>query len=107
LYVFDRQKLFVGSMNFDQRSVRLNTEVGVIIYSAALAQQTGTRFERMTEPANAYTVQLAGGADGSSRLTWQTVEAGQPVVIEHEPARHWWQRVWVGVLRLLPLEREL
>ena len=39
LFVFDRQKIFMGSMNFDQRSRHLNTEVGLIIDSAELAQQ--------------------------------------------------------------------
>jgi putative cardiolipin synthase len=39
LFVFDRQRLFIGSMNFDQRSMHLNTEIGLIIDSPALAQQ--------------------------------------------------------------------
>jgi cardiolipin synthase C len=45
LFVFDRRKVFIGSMNFDQRSKRINTEVGLIIDSPELAQQTAIRFE--------------------------------------------------------------
>jgi putative cardiolipin synthase len=37
-------------MNFDQRSIRLNTEVGLIIQSPELAEQTARRFEAMTQP---------------------------------------------------------
>ena len=33
LFVFDRKRLFIGSMNFDQRSMHLNTEIGLIIDS--------------------------------------------------------------------------
>ena len=34
------QWTFIGSMNYDQRSRRLNTEDGLIIHSAELAAQT-------------------------------------------------------------------
>src|SRR6185369_11868110 len=50
-FVFDRQKLFVGSMNFDQRSLHLNTELGLIIESPELAQQVAARFESIAQPA--------------------------------------------------------
>jgi putative cardiolipin synthase len=36
-YAVDGTKIFVGSFNFDPRSARLNTELGVVIESAALA----------------------------------------------------------------------
>src|ERR1700687_5482977 len=58
LFVFDRQKLFIGSMNFDQRSYRINTEVGLIIDSPELAKETAERFDTMTQPANAYSIAL-------------------------------------------------
>lgn len=65
LFVFDRQKLFIGSMNFDQRSMHLNTEIGLIIDSPELAQQITARFEAMVQPANSYRLELrpndAGG----------------------------------------------
>ncbi|HEX7374587.1 MAG TPA: phospholipase D family protein, partial [Steroidobacteraceae bacterium] len=56
LFVFDRRKLLIGSMNFDQRSKRLNTEVGLIIDSPELAQQTALRFEAMAQPEESYRV---------------------------------------------------
>ena len=95
-------------MNFDQRSKRLNTEVGLIIDSAELASQTATRFDGMTKPENAYALALRQGANGGSeQLVWQTLEQGQPVVYTREPARSAWQRLKIRILSLLPLDREL
>ena len=58
LFVFDRKRLFIGSMNFDQRSMHLNTEIGLIIDSPELAQQVAARFEAMVQPANSYMLAL-------------------------------------------------
>src|SRR5581483_2897856 len=58
LFVFDRAAVFVGSMNLDQRSVRLNTEMGLIIESDQLADTIGARFDGLASPDNAYEVVL-------------------------------------------------
>ncbi len=105
LYVLDRRRLFIGSMNLDQRSRRLNTEVGLIIDSAELAQETAKRFEAMTLPENSYAVVLPD--QHSTQLAWRTVENGATVEYKREPARHAWQRVEVKFLSLLPLDHEL
>jgi cardiolipin synthase C len=107
LYVLDRQRLFIGSMNLDQRSRRINTEVGLIIDSGELAQETAKRFEAMTLPENSYTVTLPAAPDQSPHLIWRTVENGTAVEYKIEPARHPWQRVEVKILSLLPLDSEL
>jgi cardiolipin synthase C len=109
LYVFDRRKVFIGSMNFDQRSKRINTEIGLIIESAELAQQIALRFDAMVKPDNCYILALSSvGAPGnSSRLVWRTEEDGHRVEYTREPARSGWQRLKVRFLSLLPLSREL
>lgn len=107
LFVFDRQQLFIGSMNFDQRSVRLNTEVGLIIASPELAQQTAARFEAMTQPASAYAVVLDPGANGRQRLLWRTLEKGVPTTYSREPSPTLRRRLVVALLSLLPLDKEL
>ena len=108
LMVFDRGSLYVGSMNFDQRSIRLNTEVGLIIQSPELAEQTARRFEAMTQPQSSYSVTLQqADPRAEPRLNWSTVEAGHPVSYSVEPARSAWQRLKVRLLSLLPLDREL
>jgi putative cardiolipin synthase len=107
LLVFDRSGTYVGSMNFDERSRRLNTENGVIIHSGELAAQTLHRFDLMTEPANAYAVRLQEEPGDAPQLTWQTVESGKPLTLQSEPARSWWQKFEAHVLALFPIDREL
>ncbi|HET7774890.1 MAG TPA: phospholipase D-like domain-containing protein, partial [Azospira sp.] len=108
LFVFDRQKVFVGSMNFDQRSMHLNTEIGLIIDSPELAQQVARRFDAMAQPANAYRLELRPSDNGSApELIWLTQENGQAVEYGVEPARSTWQRIKANILTLLPLDREL
>jgi putative cardiolipin synthase len=107
LYVLDRQRLFIGSMNLDQRSRRLNTEVGLIIDSPELAEQTAKRFEAMTLPENSYAVVIPSDPEHPGQLAWRTVENGTTVEYKKEPARHAWQRAEVEFLSLLPLDHEL
>ena len=108
LFVFDRQKIFMGSMNFDQRSEHLNTEVGLIIDSTELAQQSAARFDAMVRPENSYALVLRprDGAD-PSRLVWRTEEDGKSIEYVREPARSCWQRSKVELMSWLPFDREL
>jgi cardiolipin synthase C len=107
LFVFDRQRLFVGSMNFDKRSKNLNTEVGLIIDSPELASQTAARFAAMVQPQNAYAVALREPTAGrAAQLYWRTEEAGWSVDYLSEPARSPWQRVAVQSMSLLPVGNE-
>jgi putative cardiolipin synthase len=41
-FAVDQRRVFVGSFNFDPRSAKLNTEMGVIIDSASLAERLST-----------------------------------------------------------------
>jgi putative cardiolipin synthase len=108
LLVFDRKRLYVGSMNFDERSRRLNTEIGLIIDSPELAREAAARFESIASPADSYQLALRAEPAGSlPRLVWRTVERGKPVEYDTEPAGSAWQRIKVDLLSLLPLDREL
>jgi putative cardiolipin synthase len=108
MYVFDRKKVLIGSMNFDQRSQRINTEIGLIIGSPEISQQTALRFESMVKPENCYALALSpAGVVGKSRLTWRTEENSREIEYDREPARSGWQRLQAKLLSLLPLEREL
>jgi putative cardiolipin synthase len=108
LFVFDRQKLYIGSMNFDPRSRSLNTEIGLIIDSRELAQQTAARFESIVAPQNSYGLALqADGTGWASHLLWRTQENRVAVEYDKEPARSEWQRMKVNFLSLVPLDNEL
>jgi putative cardiolipin synthase len=108
LFIFDRERLFIGSMNFDQRSKRLNTEIGLIINSPELAQQMALRFDAMTQPESAYVVSLRDiGPGRGHNVVWDTVEAGQPHEYTQEPSPNRWRKMKVRLLALLPFRGEL
>jgi len=96
-------------MNFDQRSKRINTEIGLIIDSTELSQQIALRFDAMVKPDNCYQLALspARAPGTASRLVWRTEEDGRDVEYTQEPAHSSWQRLKVKLLSLLPLGREL
>jgi putative cardiolipin synthase len=107
VFVFDRQKVFIGSMNFDRRSLVMNTELGLMIHSPELARQVARQFEAIAEPANSY--EVIRGHDGDTgferpRLFWRTEKEGQIVELDMEPARGAWQRLTVDLLLALPLD---
>ena len=104
LFVFDRKRLFIGSMNLDRRSLHLNTEIGLLIDSPELAQQLAARFEAMTRPANAY--QVLARPDGAG-LAWRTEEDQKKIDYLEEPARSCWQRLEADLLAWLPFDSEL
>ncbi len=108
LLVFDRKRIFIGSMNYDQRSKHLNTEIGLIIDSPELAQQTVNRFDHMVRPDNVYAVRWREATAGvPAHLVWDTREDGKDVEYTQEPARSSSQRIDLRVMSWLPIDREL
>ncbi|HEY2862893.1 MAG TPA: phospholipase D family protein [Casimicrobiaceae bacterium] len=108
VFVFDRQRVFVGSMNLDRRSLHVNTEIGAIIDSPELARQIATRFEAIVRPANSYVLAVDGtNAAGKPALAWRTLEDGKLVEYRHEPDASVWRRAKVDTLSLLPLDELL
>jgi putative cardiolipin synthase len=95
-------------MNFDQRSMHLNTEIGVVIDSPPLALQVAARFSAMVQPANSYKLELGRrGETASSGLVWITQEDNKRVEYDREPARSFWQRLEADLISLLPIDSEL
>jgi putative cardiolipin synthase len=105
VFVFDRQRAFVGSMNFDRRSLRINTELGLIIDSPQIARQIAARFDAITQPANSYQLVLAPGSSPDSPvIQWRGLENGTFVSLDMEPGVKPLKRSWIETLSLLPLE---
>lgn len=97
--VVDRRSVFIGSMNLDQRSRLLNTEMGVLIESPELAVQVGQFFEQAITPGSAYHVQLDDG-----HLTWSWDDHGNLKTARVDPEVGAPRRLETDVLRLLPIE---
>ena len=98
-FAVDGRHVFIGSFNFDPRSVHLNTELGFVIDSPALAREVDAAFDGPV-PQQAYTVQL----DDRGALRWTEQVDGQPVHHHTEPGTRWWQRAGVVLLSWLPIE---
>jgi len=96
----DSSRIFVGSFNFDPRSARLNTEMGVVVGNPVLAQGL-TRFFDVDVPVLAYEVRLA--ADGNS-LEWIERTTSGEKRHDTEPETHWSTRMGVQLLSILPIE---
>ena len=96
----DRSRVFVGSLNLDPRSVRLNTEMGLVIESPSLARAIATEVDRAAE-RSAYEVVL----DGSGRrLEWVERTAQGQIRYRSEPKSSFARRLAIGVLAWLPIE---
>ncbi|WP_409284519.1 phospholipase D family protein [Pseudomonas protegens] len=99
--IFDRQKSFIGSFNFDPRSVLWNTEVGVLVDSPELAEHLRALAEQGMAPALSYQVKLEDG-----RLVWVTEDQGRLHSLSHEPG-NWWRRINAWLSTRVGLERML
>jgi phosphatidylserine/phosphatidylglycerophosphate/cardiolipin synthase-like enzyme len=91
--VVDRSNLFVGSMNFDPRSVTQNTETGIIVRNPRLAGQVAQLFTGSVGE-NSYLLRLS--EDG--KLQWVDGQGDKAVVLDTEPDTTWSQRFWLNVL---------
>ncbi|HEX5305643.1 MAG TPA: phospholipase D family protein [Dyella sp.] len=103
--VVDSRQVFIGSMNMDERSRLLNTEMGIIVDNAPLAAAVEQFFDDATKPASAWRVVLdptVPAADAS--LRWQAVENGQMVTHDSDPDATSGRKAEVGLIKLLPVE---
>ncbi|HBB77105.1 MAG TPA: phospholipase, partial [Pseudomonas sp.] len=82
--IFDRQSVFLGSLNFDPRSVLWNTEVGILVHSPELASEAHQLTLEGAAPAISYEVRLIE-TDGRERLIWIAEDHGRRVVLHKEP----------------------
>ncbi len=95
----DRSRVFVGSYNVDPRSRDLNTEMGFVIDSPALAGQLADLFVSEI-PQRAYEVQLTPSGD----LRWLDRQGEHTTVLDHEPEVSAWRLLVVKLLSLLPID---
>ncbi|WP_233523459.1 phospholipase D family protein [Dyella solisilvae] len=99
--VVDNRLVFIGSLNMDQRSKLLNTEMGVIVDSPGLAKAIADFFYTATAPTNAYQVTMD---PGSHHLVWRASDNGKDVIHQSEPDASTKRRAEVSFLRLLPID---
>jgi putative cardiolipin synthase len=100
-YAVDGERIFVGSFNFDQRSARLNTELGVVLDSRLGAAELAQLFDEDV-PLLAYELRLAPQGSG---LQWvERMPSGDALVYDVDPRTGWTLRFKVGFLSALPID---
>ena len=101
----DRKAMFVGSFNFDQRSLYINNEIGILFHEPALAAAAVKHFDERVEQA-AFLVELSRGR-GRESLRWTGFDDGKKVVFDSEPYASVWQKLSAKLMRVLPIDSML
>ena len=101
-FLIDREHLFVGSFNWDPRSVDINTELGVIIDSKEMGERTGRLLdESLAEKTNQVVL------DANGNLRWIDDSGEEPVILTKEPDTTWWRRMKANLGRVIPIRGQL
>ncbi|MDH0896557.1 MULTISPECIES: phospholipase D family protein [unclassified Pseudomonas] len=99
--VMDGRYSFVGSLNFDPRSLLWNTEVGVLVDSVELSGHVRRLALEGMQPSLSYEVRLR-----DERVVWLTEDNGRKRELAEEPGSTW-RRFNAWFAELIGLERML
>jgi putative cardiolipin synthase len=100
VFAIDGERVFIGSFNFDPRSARLNTEMGLLIESPTFAVAVTQAVDQVMQ-RGAYAVRLSP----TQALEWVTQdESGRQIVQTTEPNTTWLDRTVVKIIGILPVE---
>jgi putative cardiolipin synthase len=105
-FVFDRQQVFIGSLNLDPRAVIHNTEIGVVFASPEIANGMGDWFDQNIEQI-AFRLELRTDENGTEKILWHGLENGVQRVFNVDPYTSFWRRFGIGFMSILPIESQL
>jgi cardiolipin synthase C len=95
----DGKRVFIGSLNFDPRSARLNTEMGFLIDSPSLAARLPGAFEGRIRDRS-YEVRLSDAGE----MYWIERDGERQVRHSTEPGAGPGRRIVLWFLSLLPID---
>jgi cardiolipin synthase C len=91
--VIDQKIVFIGSLNMDERSAKINSELGLVISSAEIAREvTGLLDDISTD--SSYKLQL----DRHGRVEWVSGDGATQNIWHTDPATSRTERVWLKIL---------
>ena len=103
--VFDGEIMFVGSFNFDSRSLFINNEIGLVFHDPAVAGAAAKHFE---DKVNKIAFEVSFSSEtGRENMKWTGGQGGPDVVMEKEPYATTMQKLTVGILKWFPIESQL
>ena len=100
--IVDGRSAFVGSFNLDPRSVFLNTEMGLGVECAPLAEEISAAIMDAI-PRLGYRL----GLTAKSRLTWSRESENAELVYRTEPETRFMRRFRTRLMGLLPIESQM
>jgi putative cardiolipin synthase len=98
-FAIDSKRLFVGSFNFDPRSIYLNTELGFVIESPVLTELIEEEFYQRVNTI-AYRLSL----NEKGRIVWTETNDGFITVYKKEPGMKLRSRIALAILSRLPID---
>lgn len=101
--IIDGKQMFVGSFNYDQRSLYLNTEIGLVFDQAEIAGPGAEKFDKNINKA-AFKVELITSDSGKESLLWHGIKDGKPVTYDSEPYVGPGTKTAAWLIRLLPVD---
>jgi putative cardiolipin synthase len=105
-FVFDREHIFIGSLNLDPRSVVENTEIGVVLTAPREAARVAGEVDEALHRV-AYRLSLETDEQGREHILWHDEDPETQSVYSTDPHSSIWQRFIVGAMGLLPVESQL
>ena len=96
----DQNHIFIGSFNFDPRSINLNTELGIVVENPQYGREMDQVFSELL-PQRSWRVQYD---PAQKHIQWTDAAHKPPQVLTEEPMSTWWQRASVAVMGVLPIE---
>ncbi|WP_425043339.1 phospholipase D family protein [Primorskyibacter sp. S87] len=102
LAIVDGLTVFVGSPNVDPRSIRQNSEIGMVIDSPELARSIVADIAKVRADV---TFRVERTPDGGMRWYYEGQSGAQ--VFETEPGASMWRRIVARVTSWLPVEQQL
>ena len=100
--IVDRATIFVGSLNFDPRSIVINSEMGLFIESGEIGEEL---FEVVADSLSQVTYRVS--LDDKGKIQWQFAGEEDAETLHVEPLTAWGRRFLAGFYGLLPIESQL
>lgn len=100
--VIDAERLFVSSANIDPRSIRQNTEIGMILYSPNLVRDL---LDQWNAGGRDYVFDVTTGPNGEP--VWRYEGGGINETFGSEPNASFFRKLIATITSWLPLEQQL
>jgi len=91
--VIDQKIVFIGSLNMDERSAKINSELGLVINSTEIAREVTSLLDDISTDGS-YKLQL----DQHDHVEWMSGDGGTQKIWHTDPATSRTERVWLTIL---------